>query len=94
MRVRGWPRNCAGYASTRWRRFVGPLIEGAFVASMVAEEMDVLLHLRGEPAGCGDDGIVSRPIRRAEGAALKLNGLRVAVVNDVINAGSAVQGTR
>jgi orotate phosphoribosyltransferase len=71
----------------------GPLIEGAFVASMVAEEMDVpFSYAEGRP-----DVATKRlfPVRYAVPKALrtKLNGLRVAVVNDVINAGSAVRGT-
>jgi orotate phosphoribosyltransferase len=71
----------------------GPLIEGAFVASMVAEEMDVpFTYAEGRP-DVATKGLF--PVRYAVPKALrsKLNGLRVAVVNDVINAGSAVRGT-
>jgi orotate phosphoribosyltransferase len=71
----------------------GPLIEGAFVASMVAEAMDVpFTYAEGRP-DVGTEGLF--PVRYAVPKALrsKLNGLRVAVVNDVINAGSAVRGT-
>jgi len=71
----------------------GPLIEGAFVASMVAEEMDVpFTYAEGRPDVETKELF---PVRYAVPKALrsKLNGLRVAVVNDVINAGSAVRGT-
>lgn len=71
----------------------GPLIEGAFVAMMVAEELGVPFTYaegRADPAAQG-----LFPVRYVVPAALRpgLNGRRVAVVNDVINAGSAVRGT-
>ena len=71
----------------------GPLVEGAFLAIMVAQELAV-------------DFVYSERIERKEREvpfsvdyrippALRgdLAGRRVAIVNDVINAGSAVQGT-
>jgi orotate phosphoribosyltransferase len=71
----------------------GPLVEGAFVAMMVAKELDV-------------DFFYTEPIKQSEGHELyatayrlpaglrkRIEGKRVAIVNDVINAGSAVRGT-
>jgi orotate phosphoribosyltransferase len=71
----------------------GPLIEGAFVASMVAEAMDVPFTYSEGRVDAEATGLF--PMRYTVPKALrsKLNGLRVAVVNDVINAGSAVRGT-
>ena len=71
----------------------GPLIEGAFVALMVAEELDVPFTYaegRTEPDAQG-----LFPVRYIVPGALRaqLAGRRVAVINDVINAGSAVRGT-
>ena len=71
----------------------GPLIEGAFVASMVAEELDVLFAYSERQVDAAAEGLF--PFRYVVPAPLrsKLAGLRVAIVNDVINAGSAVRGT-
>ena len=71
----------------------GPLIEGAFVALMVAEELDVpFTYAEGRT---DPDALGLFPVRYVVPGALrpKLTGRRVAVVNDVINAGSAVRGT-
>jgi len=71
----------------------GPLVEGAFVALMVAPLLGVPFSY-------------SQPVRERDAAGLfpvsytlpaslqrELAGRRVAIVNDVINAGSAVRGT-
>jgi orotate phosphoribosyltransferase len=72
----------------------GPLIEGAFVGLMVAEEMGLPFaysnpRLREEP-----DGDLF-PVEYDIPALLRsrLAGRRIAIVNDLINAGSAVRGT-
>jgi orotate phosphoribosyltransferase len=71
----------------------GPLVEGAFVALMVAAELGVefsyserFVHPQSE---------VLYPVEYRIPGALrgKVRGQRVAIVNDVINAGSAVRGT-
>jgi orotate phosphoribosyltransferase len=71
----------------------GPLIEGAFVALMVAEELDVPFTYAEGRADADARGLF--PVRYVVPGALRpqLSGRRVAVVNDVINAGSAVRGT-
>jgi orotate phosphoribosyltransferase len=70
-----------------------PLVEGAFVGLMVATSLD-LPFAYAEPRR--DDratGLfpVSYPIPKV--LAARLRGRRVAIVDDVINAGSAVRGT-
>jgi orotate phosphoribosyltransferase len=71
----------------------GPLVEGAFVALMVASELKVnfLYSDRIVPANAGGmfsiDYRIPAPLREG------VRGRRVAIVNDVINAGSAVRGT-
>jgi len=71
----------------------GPLVEGAFVGLMVASSLR-LPFTYSEPVR--DDRavglfLVSYPIPRS--LEPELQGKRVAIVNDVINAGSAVRGT-
>jgi orotate phosphoribosyltransferase len=70
----------------------GPLVEGAFVALMVAAALDVPFTYS-ERIAEASPGLfpVRYPIPRPLRAHLR--GRRVAVVNDVINAGSAVRGT-
>jgi len=71
----------------------GPLVEGAFVALMVASSLRLPFSYS-EPVRDHDTtGLfpVSYPIPRSLESTLQ--GKRVAVVNDVINAGSAVRGT-
>jgi orotate phosphoribosyltransferase len=71
----------------------GPLVEGAFVASVVAPLLDV-------PFTYAERRVASRaeqlyPVSYVLPPAFRprLDGQRVAIVNDVINAGSAVRGT-
>src|SRR5712692_8441915 len=71
----------------------GPLVEGAFVGLMVASSLRLPFSYS-EPARnhrATDLFPVSYPIPRPLRATLK--GQRVAIVNDVINAGSAIRGT-
>lgn len=71
----------------------GPLVEGAFVALLVASSLRVPFSYSERVVDPGASGLfpVSYPIP----APLRpeLRGRRVAIVNDVINAGSAVRGT-
>jgi orotate phosphoribosyltransferase len=71
----------------------GPLIEGAFVALMVAAEMEVQFCYAERSAPPQSDTLY--PVKYQIPGALrsKVHGKRVAIVNDVINAGSAVRGT-
>jgi orotate phosphoribosyltransferase len=71
----------------------GPLVEGAFVALMVAEDLG-LPFCYTVSRRTGDDGHLF-PTRYELPPALGslVTGERVAVVNDIINAGSAVRGS-
>jgi orotate phosphoribosyltransferase len=74
----------------------GPLVEGAFVALMVAWALDVPFTYTDrvvDPATADASGLF--PVRYVVPPALRphLAGQRVAIVNDVVNAGSAVRGT-
>jgi orotate phosphoribosyltransferase len=71
----------------------GPLVEGAMLAQMIAEELGAEFYFAEQFARPRDDGLYPvgyripdslRPIARDKGTA---------VVDDVINAGSAVRGT-
>lgn len=70
----------------------GPMVEGAYVAMMVAEKLGIpFTYAERIP----DDSITGLyPVRyKLPGAQRQLvNGRRVAVVNDVISAGSAIRG--
>jgi orotate phosphoribosyltransferase len=71
----------------------GPLVEGAFVALMTASHLDVAFTYSERYKRETADGLfpagyrVPRPLRAG------LRGKRVAIVNDVINTGSAIKGT-
>lgn len=70
----------------------GPLVEGAFLAVMVARTLDVpFTYAQPKPSGRGELFPVDYPL--PAGFPPLLHGRRVAIVNDVINAGSAVRGT-
>jgi orotate phosphoribosyltransferase len=71
----------------------GPLVEGAFVALMVAAQLDVPFTYSAPSTPHEAKGLF--PVRYVVPRGLRphLEGRRVAVVNDVINAGSAVRGT-
>lgn len=71
----------------------GPLNEGSFVALMVAEELGVDFTYTERLAATGRAGLFPVDYRLPGGLRERVRGRRVAVVNDVINAGSAVRGT-
>jgi len=74
----------------------GPLIEGAFVALMVAEHLRLpFVYSQPQRADDARDAGGLFPVRYRLPGVLreKVTGRRVAVVNDVVNAGSAVRGT-
>lgn len=70
----------------------GPLIEGAFLATMVAQALDVPFTYS-VPRTSARGGLFPVDYPLPAGLHQALAGRRVAVVNDVINAGSAVRGT-
>ena len=70
----------------------GPLVEGAFVGLLVASAMNISFTYS-QPTRTTESGLF--PVKYIIPKTLRsqLQGKRVAIVNDVINAGSAVRGT-
>jgi orotate phosphoribosyltransferase len=95
------PRQIQPYAVELARRLAGhnvqavcgPLIEGAFVALMVATELNVEFFYAERLAPPHSDTLYPVNYRLPGALRSKVRGKRVAIVNDVINAGSAVRGT-
>lgn len=70
----------------------GPLNEGAFIALMVASRLDVEFTYAERLEETGRDGLFPVRYRLPRALRGRVRGKRVAIVNDVINAGSAVRG--
>ncbi len=70
----------------------GPMVEGAFLAQMVAEELDVAFSYAEQIIRTPPDGLYPVGYRIPDALRTSLRGKAVAVVDDVINAGSAVRG--
>jgi orotate phosphoribosyltransferase len=71
----------------------GPLVEGAFVGLMVASLLDVQFTYSERFARSAEDGLFPAGYRVPAPLRGGLRGKRVAIINDVINAGSAMRGT-
>jgi len=71
----------------------GPLVEGAFVALTVALELDAEFSYSERFAHPQSDGLYPVEYRIPGTLRSRIRGKRVAIVNDVIGAGSAVRGT-
>ena len=71
----------------------GPLVEGAFIALMLASELHVPFTYSERFENFGTDALYPVEYRIPSRLREELQGKRVAIVNDVINAGSAVLGT-
>jgi orotate phosphoribosyltransferase len=71
----------------------GPLVEGALLAQMVAEELHSEFCFAEQFSQNRDDGLFPVGYRIPRAFRVNLRGKRVAVVDDVINAGSATRGT-
>jgi len=71
----------------------GPLVEGAFVAMMVASELGVPFAYSERFPNPERGGLFAVDYRVPRALRAEVRGRRVAIVNDVINAGSAVRGT-
>jgi orotate phosphoribosyltransferase len=71
----------------------GPLVEGAFAALMVASRLNIEFTYSERFSQPTPDGLFPVAYRVPIPLRDKLGGKRVAIVNDVINAGSAVKGT-
>jgi orotate phosphoribosyltransferase len=70
----------------------GPLVEGAFVALLVASEMRCGFVYAARFAPQNPDGLFPVRYQIPESLGTAVRGKRVAIVNDVISAGSAVRG--
>jgi orotate phosphoribosyltransferase len=70
----------------------GPLVEGAFLAQMVAEELDVEFYFAEQHVRPKADGLYPLAYRIPDSIRVAIRGKRIAVVDDVINAGSAIRG--
>ena len=71
----------------------GPLVGGAFLASALAAELGVHFYFTQPTAGTGTTGLFTAEYRLAPGLERQAEGERVAVVDDVISAGSSVRAT-
>jgi orotate phosphoribosyltransferase len=71
----------------------GPLVEGAFVGLMVATQLDVEFTYTERTLRPTPDRLFPASYSLPLSLRGKVCGKRVAIVNDVINAGSAVRGT-
>jgi orotate phosphoribosyltransferase len=71
----------------------GPLIDGAFVAMLVAEALGVPFTYAERIGAPAASGLYTCAYRIPDALRVEVHGHRVAVVTDVINAGSAVRGT-
>ena len=70
----------------------GPLVEGAFLGQMVAEELDVQFCFAEQFPRPSQDGLFPVGYRIPASLRSRIKGKRVAVVDDAINVGSAVRG--
>ena len=71
----------------------GPLVEGAFIALMVASRLKKLFTYAERFDDRESDALYPVKYRVPGSIRQELSGRRVAIVNDVISAGSAVRGT-
>jgi orotate phosphoribosyltransferase len=70
----------------------GPLVGGAFLAQAVAAELDVEFY-HAERVATRGEGLHSTQYRLPDSLRSRLGGKKVAIVDDAINAGSAVRAT-
>ena len=85
-------RLAARLASYRIEAVCGPLVVGAFVALMVAAELGVPFSYAERFPNPESQALFPVDHRVPRALRARVHGQRVAVVNDVINAGSAVRG--
>ena len=71
----------------------GPLVEGAFVGLLVASELDVQFSYSERFARRTEEELFPAGYRVPDALRSRVQQKRVAIVNDVINAGSAVRRT-
>ena len=85
-------RLAARLASYEINAVCGPLVEGAFVALLVASELRVPFSYAERFEHPERDGPFPVEYRIPRALRARVRGKRVAIVNDVVNAGSAVRG--
>jgi orotate phosphoribosyltransferase len=96
-----WPEPVRRLAAELARRLAphridavcGPLVEGAFVALFAANELGVPFTYAELLADRASDSLFAARYRIPRALRGELAGRRVAIVNDVVNAGSAVRAT-
>lgn len=71
----------------------GPLLGGAFLAQLVAHALDVDFLFTERLQHAGGTGLYQTPYRLPVALASRVRGRRVAMVDDVMSAGSALRGT-
>lgn len=71
----------------------GPLLGGAFVAQLIAHALDVDFCFTERVMPAGDGGLYRAQYRLPLAFRGRLRGQRVAIVDDVMSAGSALRGT-
>jgi orotate phosphoribosyltransferase len=71
----------------------GPLVEGAFVGLEVAAELDIEFSYAERIVSTQSNELFAVQYRLPDALRSAVRGKRVVIVNDVINAGSAVRGT-
>ena len=93
LRIRPYARELARrFSFHRVDVICGPLVEGAFLAQMVAEELAIEFCFAEQFSRSTTDGLFPVGYRIPNALRPRLQEKRVAVVDDVINAGSAVRG--
>ena len=83
----------ASLSELRLDAVCGPLVEGSFVALLVAMQMNVQFTYAERYSRATSDSLYPMGYRIPASLRSGLEGKRVAIVNDVINAGSAIRGT-
>jgi len=71
----------------------GPLVGGAFLAQMLSAALQVEFSFTERVLPAGREGLYRADYRLPRGLRDRVRGKRVAIVDDVISAGSAVRGT-
>ncbi len=71
----------------------GPLLGGAFLAQWVARELSVTFCFTERVMGAKTSGLYQASYRLPKAFVERIRGARVAIVDDVMSAGSALRGT-
>src|SRR5215217_9069809 len=75
------------------RAVCGPLVGGAFISEMVALHLNIDFYYSERVESGQDDGLYTARYRLPASIRDRLRGVPVAIVDDVINAGSATRAT-